>query len=128
MVAGPETDGILTEYEDRHSLKKNFTDRHHEQIPSVQNRFVSQVNSVVDVIVELGNPFDETNKDLYTLDTRQIMSEKVVKTIRNAEDLGKAQYNQFVADYINNNIKEFNVSIRKNNLPLMKSDGEKKNS
>ena len=86
MVAGPETARILTEYEDRHSLKKNSTDRHHEQIPSVQNRFVSQVNSVVDVIVELGNPFDETNKDLYTLDTRQIKPEKVVKTIRSAED------------------------------------------
>ena len=70
------------------------------------------MNSVVDVIVELGNPFDEINKDLYTLDTRQIMPEKVVNTIKSAEDVGKAQYNQFVADCINDNIKEFNDSIR----------------
>ena len=45
------------------------------------------------MIVKLGNPFDETNKDLYTLDTRQIMPEKVVNTIKSAEDVGKAQYN-----------------------------------
>jgi hypothetical protein len=52
------------------------------------------------------------------------MPEKVVNTIKRAEDVGKAQYNQFVADCINDNIKEFNDSIHKN-LPLMKSGGEK---
>ena len=89
MVAGPETARILTEYEDSHSIHNNTTDLHHEQIPSVQKRFVSQVNSVVDVIVELGNPFKETNKELCTLDTKQIMSENVVTAVRCAEELGK---------------------------------------
>ena len=123
MVAGPETARILTEYEDSHSIHNNTTDLHHEQIPSVQKRFVSQVNNVVDVIVEQGNPFKETNKELCTLDTKQIMSENVVTAVRRAEELGKTQYTQFVEDNINNNTKDFNAPIRKNNLPLMKSGG-----
>ena len=30
IVAGPETDRLLTEYDDKHSMKKKDTDRHHE--------------------------------------------------------------------------------------------------
>ena len=73
MVAGPETARPLTEYDDKHSLKKKDTDRHHEQIPSVQKTFLSQVKSVTDVMEELGNPFADTSKDPYMLDTKRIM-------------------------------------------------------
>ena len=66
MVVGPETARILTEYEDRHS-KQRFTERHHDQIPSIQKAFASHVKSVVDVIQDLGNPFMDTSKDLFTL-------------------------------------------------------------
>ena len=36
MVAGWETARILIQYEDRHSIINNSTDRHHDQIPRVQ--------------------------------------------------------------------------------------------
>ena len=91
MVAGPETARILTEYEGRHS-KQHFTECHHDQIPSIQKTFASHVKSVVDVLQDLGNPFMDTSKDLYTLDTRRVMSKSVVETVRTAEELGKAQY------------------------------------
>ena len=65
MVAGPETARPLTEYDDKHSMKTKDTDRHHEQIPSVQKTFLCQVKGVTDVIEELGNPFADTSTDLY---------------------------------------------------------------
>ena len=61
MVAGPETARLLTEYDDKHSMKRKDTERHHEQIPSVQKTFLSQVKSVTDIMEELGNPFADTS-------------------------------------------------------------------
>ena len=92
MVAGPETARLLMEFDEKHSMKKKDTDRHHEQIPSVQKKFLSRVKSVTDVMEEIGNPFADTSSDLYTLDTKVIMPASVVNAVRSAEDIGKTQY------------------------------------
>ena len=66
----------------------------------MQKRFASHVNSVTDVIEEIGNPFSDTRKDLYALDTKVIMPDSVIHSIRTAEDLGKTQYKAFVQERI----------------------------
>ena len=38
---------------------------------------------------ELGNPFADTGAELYSLETKQIMSERVVEAVRSAEDMEK---------------------------------------
>ena len=125
MVAGPETARLLIEYDEKHSMKKD-TDRHHEQIPSVQKAFILQVKNVTDVMEELGNPFADTGTDLYTLDTKRIMPDSVVNTIKSAENIGKTKYQKFVAERINGDSTTFNETIHKNNLPLFNSSSEKK--
>ena len=60
MVAGPETPRLLTECEEKHSRKKKESERHHEQISSVQNTFLAQTKNVTDVIEEHDNPFEKT--------------------------------------------------------------------
>ena len=60
MVAGPETARLLTECEEKHSRKKKESERHHEQISSVQNTFLAQTKNVTDVIEEHDNPFEKT--------------------------------------------------------------------
>ena len=52
MVAGPEPVRLLTEYEEKHSRKKKESERHHEQIPSVQKTFQAQTKNVIDVMEE----------------------------------------------------------------------------
>ena len=47
MVAGLETARLLTEYEEKHSRKKKESERHHEQIPSVQKTFLAQTKNVI---------------------------------------------------------------------------------
>ena len=125
MVARPETAILLTEYEEMHSKKKKDSERHHEQITSVQKSFLSQTNNVTEVIEELGNPFADTSTDLYTLDSKPIMTNIVVHTIRNAEDTGKSQHQTFVAERLNSNIAAFNDTVHKNNLPLLTSNAGK---
>ena len=126
MVAGPETVRLLTEYDEKHPRKKKESERHHEQVPSVQKTFLAQTKNVTDVIEELGNPFADTSTDLYTLDSKLIMPDSVVHTIRTAEDTGKAPHQTFVVERLNSNIAAFNDTVHKNNLPLLTSKSGKK--
>ena len=98
MVAGPETARLLMEYEEKHSKKKKDSERHHEQIPRMQKTFLAQTKNVTEVIEELGIPFADTRTDLHTLDSKLIMPDSVVHTIRTTEDTCKAQHQIFVAE------------------------------
>ena len=127
MVAGPETVRLLTGYDEKHPRKKKEPERHHEQMPSVQNTFLAQTKNVTDLIEELGNPgFADTSADLYTLDRKLIMPGSVVHTINTAEDTGKAQHQNFVVERLHSNIAAFNDTVHENNLPLLTCKSGKK--
>ena len=79
---------------------------------------LSHVNNVTEVMEELGNPFAETGTDLYSLETKQIMSERVVEAVRSAEDMEKMQYQKCVVNRISSTATAFNDTIHKNNQTL----------
>ena len=89
MVAGPEIARMLNEYDAKHSSKKTESDRHHEQIPSIQKAFAADVRNTTIALNEMGNPFAEQSTDLFTLDTKAIMSDDVVHAVRTVDDLVK---------------------------------------
>ena len=52
-------------------------------------------------MAEFGNPFADAGTDLYLLETKQIMPERVVEAVRSAEDMGKMyQYQKCVVNRI----------------------------
>ena len=63
--------------------------RHHEQTDSVQRAFTKQVGTFCQVFEDHGNPFVESNKDLIVIDTRDIVDESVVETLKTINDIGK---------------------------------------
>ena len=68
---------------------------------------------------ELGNPFADTGADLYSLETKQIMSEGVVEAVRSAEDMGKMyQYQKCVVNHISSTATVFKDILHKNNQTL----------
>ena len=80
--------------------------------------FLSHVNNVIEVMEELGNLFADASTDLYSLETKQIMSEWVVESVRSAEDMGKMQYQKCVVNRISSTAAAFNDTIHKNNQTL----------
>ena len=46
--------------------------QHHDQVASIQIYFARDVQSLVTVIEELGNPFEEESQDLLVIDTKEI--------------------------------------------------------
>ena len=86
MVSGPEMSRIINEFEVSQELLKSISDdrkhRHHEETRGVQSTFQSEVQSLSNVISEMGNPFLDQSGDLLILDTRDIINATVVKSVR----------------------------------------------
>lgn len=64
----------------------------------MQATFLKEVNSLVAVFEEMGNPFLEHSEDLLVLDTKDILDPYVAEAVRRVETLGIEQYQQFVEE------------------------------
>ena len=101
MVAGPEVARVIVEFDDFNMHPSNQEEtRHHEETPSVQNTFARDVRSLLAVIEELGNPFEEDSQDLLVLDTKEIADPAVIETVRNAKQIGQDQFEAFSKECI----------------------------
>lgn len=64
MIAGPETSIMINEYETKYSRQAKDNNSHHEQNPSTQKRFESNVKDLMAVIEDNCNPFAEDSTEL----------------------------------------------------------------
>ena len=60
---------------------------HHNQIPSMQTSFAKDVGSLVSVIEELDNPFEEESMDLVVLDTKEMAGAAAVENVWNVKSI-----------------------------------------
>ena len=66
---------------------------------------------------EAGNPFSDTSEDLFTLDTKHIMSDQVKVSVETAESIGNKQFQTFVSERLSDESKPFFDSIPKPIFP-----------
>ena len=66
-------------------ILKTIDNQHHEQQSSSQNAFAKDVESLVGVIDEMGNPFLEESNDLLVLDNKTIVDASVAETVKNVQ-------------------------------------------
>lgn len=92
MLAGPEQARLLTEFEDQCVNSPDDDQHHHEEGLSTQKTFQKQTVDLVQVIGEMGSPFKDDIPELLALDTRNVIDDSVVSTVRTVESVGKAQY------------------------------------
>ena len=120
MVAGPEIartiEGFETACLDNHTGRD--IGRHYEHTMAVQVTFASEVQALVEVIEDLGNPFMEESGDLLVLDTRDIADPTVVTTVRGIEKKGHDQFDSFVTDRLVEPTSPVSDTISKNSMPL----------
>lgn len=127
MVAGPEIARVVAEFEDgMKDTSSESSHKHHEQTPSVQKTFAKNVNSLVTTIQDMGNPFLEDSGDLLVLDTKTVMNESVVHTVKTIEETGLQQYNTYVKERFEDNpARPVSDTIKKNNLRLFSKPSSK---
>ena len=75
---------------------------------------------------EVGNLFEEDSKDLFAVDSKVIVENAVIQTVKNVITIGQEQYNTFVEERFEKRTKEVTSVISKNKLPLFKSPLEQK--
>ncbi len=118
MIAGPEIARIVKEFEATFLVQESSDVRHHEQVPSVQRNFAKDVESLVNIIEDLGNPFLEDSRELLVLDTKEIMPECVIKSVMSAGQVGQSQYESFMVDRLQMCTTAITDTIHRNNLTL----------
>lgn len=99
MVAGPEIswlDKVLELYV-KDNPNRESNDSRHGQQKKGSNPCHTNVNSLKNVIEEIGNPFLE-DSEVLTIDSKDTADLKVVNTVTIKENLGQEQYDQFVKE------------------------------
>ena len=64
--------------------RKNAVLKHHDQSPSVKQRFVAQTKALVIAFQEAGNHLDENSQEVVIIDTREVMPDHVARSIMGA--------------------------------------------
>ena len=126
MVAVPEVARVIHEFENAGLHWNEREDvHHHDQTASVQTTFAKHDHSLVSVIEEFGNPFEEESQDLIVLDTKEIADAAVVETVCNAKKIGQDQFDAITKDCIKDRTKSLDDIIHRNKLPLFSTTTRK---
>ena len=89
MVAGPEIPRMIQEFE---GVSQRPGSEHHTKSHSTQFSFKQDVGYLTDAIHDLGNPFLGDSGDLITLDTKDIMEQYSIASVKNVYMLRQAYF------------------------------------
>lgn len=122
MVYGPEVSHLVSLYE-MEAETKEASDHflHHEQTPHAQKTFLERVNKLSNVLLDLGNPFQEESGDLFSLDTKEVAHSSSAELVHSHLQIGQTQYQDFVTR-LEDNPSSFYEPIRKNRLDFFCPD------
>ena len=112
---------IIGEYEStiENSRVKNEP-KHHEQSAGQQKALVNDVHSFVTEMNKLGNPFTDRTKDLFTIDSQDVMPQSVIDSLTQIRDLGESKYQEFINERLIKNTTPISAIISRNSLSLFR--------
>ena len=117
---------MINEFEEGTILTgSRVTRRHHEQMHSIQQKCAKEIKSMVDVLEDMGNPFEEDSGDLLTRDNQEIMSDAVIQAVSDVVCLGQEQYDSFVNERLVEASVPITEPIHRNALPRFSRPGTK---
>ena len=128
QICSPEAAKHVSEFEDITVLKGNEHSEfhHHEDSKAFQERFANHVALLATKFNQLGNPFGpDESKELVQLGTKEVMTDNVVSTVRNIEEIGRKQHAEFRETRIFHKIINLDDPIKKNKLPTFKASNTK---
>ena len=128
QICSPEVARLVTEFENGTVLKENQHSEfhHHEVSPSFQEKFKKHVSGLAMELEQLGKPFIPNESiELFQLDTKDVMGEAVVMTVKTIEEIGKRKYEEFKKARVIDVTQKLEDTIGKNKLALFKQSNTK---
>ncbi|KAJ8371539.1 hypothetical protein AAFF_G00307400 [Aldrovandia affinis] len=91
---------------------------HPESSAAEQKKFLKHLKALCDLVKDdkVVNPFKEMGPDLITLDTGEVMDHEIANCLREAPNIGKAMFMEFVRDRIEKATKPLSDVIPRANL------------
>ena len=121
-ISGPETVRVIAEFEKSIVGKSNTikdTSPHHQETKSAQIRFAKQVTSMVDAILNAGNPFSSGECEMIRLHSREVMPDESVTCLKDLQARGEREYNgAFVKDRLVDRTTAVSELIQRNKVTL----------
>jgi hypothetical protein len=125
MVAGPEVNHLVQQYETASQAKVATDDiRHHEQTNAAQAFFSDKVHKLLNTMKELGNPFQEESRDLFSLDTKDIAHPKAADVIETHLEKGRNSFKNFIDGLAIEDGSSFYNTLKKNNTDFFQQKAE----
>ena len=110
---------VIIEFEEANMYPNTIEEtRHHEETLSAQKGFAKDLQSLVAVIEDLGNPFEEESPDLLVLDTRDIANPAVIETALTVKQIGQEQFEAYTNHCLINRTRTVDKPMKRNKLPL----------
>ncbi|KAG7178133.1 hypothetical protein Hamer_G003908, partial [Homarus americanus] len=120
MIGGPQIATLVKEFEESSHVNAKEQLQHHEQVPSFQSKFRAHVQSMVDTITDLGNPFSDESKEPVSLGSNIVAGVSVVKTVGAVKETGLLQYQTFVKERLIDHSKSTNEPLPQKKFTLLK--------
>lgn len=119
-LSKPEVLRVIGEFEANCSSSRSSeaSNEHPESAAAEQRKFLNHLKSMLQLVSEgvVINPFKETGLDLVTLDTGEVSDPEVVRSLREAPDMGKAMFKKFVEERIDQCVKPLSDVIKRPNV------------
>ena len=120
-MSGSEIAHIIDQFES--SVLGNSSDSgqycHHTETRTEQIR-IQKTNAMIQVIDELGNPFEEMHGDLLALDTRDCTVPSIITAFDKLKEHGSTQYKNFIKNVLLSNKQSIHDPIKRNEFQLFK--------
>jgi len=84
----------------------------------VQSAFVKDVQSIVSVMEDFGNPLEEESQDLMVLDTKEIAPPAAVDALRHAHEVGQLHFDNFVRERLVERTKRLEDAIHRHKFSI----------
>ena len=127
MISGPEMARLVNEFEASMAPEASSESRyHHEDQKSYQVAFHRDVKSLMQVLEELGNPFEETSTtDLIILDSKVVADVDGTSRMKQLEELGRKQCDAYISERIVQRKKPISDPITRNKISFFASPQKK---
>ena len=118
-MARPEIAMLIGEFEDEPDFRHRPPDtQHHDQSACVQSTFIKDVQSMVNVMEDFGNPFEAESQDLLVLDTKEIAPPAAIDALRRAHEVGKLNFDNFVRERLVERTKPLEDATNQHKLKI----------
>jgi len=126
MVARPEVVRLIEEFQDATKQENQSQDtKHHDQSASVQTAFLKDVQSVIRMMEDFGNSFEEDSQDLLVLDTKNIAAPPGAVDASVVYTVGQVQFDNSVRERLVERTKPMEDAIHRNKLKIFSHDASK---